>query len=196
MKGLFIFAVFLSLFSATGMAEETFHAASGKRYGDVDGIDQLNYTVNSLRNRVDDLNRNGARDEYELQNIKNDLLQANQSVGSAIRGLQIVQREVRYQVNQSMGPYAPSCNGNPVYPQPDSRCCGFGQQALCFTYTVGCGTGETFVRAEVSCQGYVGSSYALEVGNLGSQARQMACEKRDGGQGYVNLVGAVVCRRR
>jgi len=103
---------------------------------------------------------------------------------------------VRYSVNQTQGPYAPSCNGNPVFPSPDYRCCQFGSQALCFTYSVGCNYGERLVRADVYCSGYTNSSYALEVGRMGNQAVQLACQKIDGRKGYVTLSGNVLCARR
>ena len=164
------------------------------RHGDLDGLDELFNAANSLRNRLDDLERNGVRDAYELRNIKQDLQSANQNVSYAISNLRLAPREVVYPVNQTQGPYAPSCNGNPAFPAPDSRCCGFGPQALCFSYTVGCGPNETFVRAEVTCQGYVANSFALDVGSVGNQARQLACQKLDGRVGNVSLVGSVVCR--
>lgn len=107
---------------------------------------------------------------------------------------------VRYRVNQTQGPYAPSCNGNPVYPQPDQRCCQFGYNALCFTYSVGCNAGERMVQANLRCQGYTRSGYAVEVGGRwgggGRGQSQFACEKLDGARGYVTLAGTVTCERR
>jgi len=134
-----------------------------------------------------------------LNEASEDVLYSEEN-NSADRDRPNPHRVVRYRINQTKGPFAPSCAGNPVYPNADRRCCRFGRNALCYVYTVSCQRGERLINENLRCVGYTNTNNAVDVSNRWGffpwnrrGQSDFACEKLDGRRGNVSLRGFITC---